>query len=92
LKSLPFRVANLAALLEDFLHQIISCEGSTSAAPILWVSRPSVIRKQGANLFLECGHSIFKRRSGHDGTPALKVVVMNPNNIYDPYNPATHSP
>ena len=72
LDTFPFRVANLAAFLEDLLHEIISGEDSARAAPILGASRPSVIGKQGADLSLECCHSFFKRRSGHDWTPAFE--------------------
>jgi hypothetical protein len=66
LGTLPFCVANLAAFLEDLLHEIISGKDSARAAPILGTSRPSVIGKQGMDVSLPCRHSFFKRSAGHD--------------------------
>jgi hypothetical protein len=48
--TFPFRGANLAAFLEDLLHEIISGKDSARAAPIFGTSRLSVIGKQGADL------------------------------------------
>jgi hypothetical protein len=72
LGTLPFRVANLAALLENLLHEIVSRKDPASAAPIFGSPRPGGIGKQGTNLSLQDCHSFFKRRSGHDWTPASK--------------------
>jgi len=72
LGTLPFRIANLAAFLEDLLHEIISGKDSARAAPILGPSRPSLIGHQGIDLPFECCHSFFKRRSGHAWIPASK--------------------
>jgi|SRR6266849_7139 hypothetical protein len=76
LGTLPFRVANLATLLEDLLHEIISSKDSARAAPILSTSRPGVIGKQGADLSLQCCNSFFNRSSWHDWTPASKQWAM----------------
>src|SRR5712692_10309243 len=75
LGSLPVRIANLAAFLEDLLHQIISGKDSARAAPILGTSRPSVIRKQGIGASLQCGHPFFKRSARHNWTPASKQLA-----------------
>jgi hypothetical protein len=75
LGTLPFRGANLAAFLEDLLHEIISGKDPARAAPIPGTSRPSVSGKQGIDLSLKCCHPFFKRRGGHDWTPASKETV-----------------
>ena len=76
---LPFRIANLAAFLEDLLHEIISGKDSTRAAPILGPSRRELIGKQGTDMSLQCFHSFFKRHPGHDETPCIEangVVII----------------
>src|SRR5438128_1649792 len=85
--TLAFRVANLAAFLEDLLHEIVSGEGPARAAPIFGASRPSVIGKQGTDLSLQCGHSFFKRRSGHDWTPTSKVKWYRGHSRGQAFNP-----
>jgi hypothetical protein len=70
--TFPVRSANLSAFLEDLLHEIISGESAARPPPILDASRPRAIGQQGSDLFFECGHALFKRRSGHDWTPASK--------------------
>jgi hypothetical protein len=74
LGTFPFCVANLSAFLEDLLHEIISGEGSARATPILDTRRLRVIGKQRTDLSLQCCHSFFKRRSGHDTTPCMEVA------------------
>src|SRR5260370_37650107 len=70
LGTLPFRIANCAAFLEDLLHEVIAGKGSARSAPVPGTPHTRVIGKQGTDLFLQCRHSFFKRRSGHDWTPA----------------------
>ena len=60
LGTLSFRLANLAAFLEDLLHEIISGKEPARAPPILGTSRPSVVGKQGTDLSLESRHSFFE--------------------------------
>jgi hypothetical protein len=72
LGTLPFRVANLATLLEYLFHEIISGKGPARSTPVLGTSSPGVIGEQGPDLSLQYGHSFFNRRSRHDRTPASK--------------------
>ena len=74
LGTLPFRFANLAAFLEDLLHETIPRKGPAHAAPILDAARPALMGQQGADLFLQRRHSFLKRRSGHDGPPGKTDV------------------
>jgi len=83
LGTFPFRDANLAAFLEDLLHEFISGKDPARAAPILGTSHPRVMGKQSADLSLQCGHSFFKRRARHDWTPAsmlntIGIIVAAP--------------
>ena len=52
LGTLSFRIANLAALLEDLLHEVVSSKDPARAAPILGTGSASVIGKQGTELSL----------------------------------------
>ena len=57
LGTLSFRLANLAAFLEDLLHEIIAGKDPARAAPILGTARPRAIPKQCTDLSLQFGHS-----------------------------------
>ena len=72
LGAFPFRVANLAAFLEDLLHERIVGLGPARAPPILDSSRSALTSEQGADLFFQRRHSFLKRRSGHDGSPGKR--------------------
>jgi hypothetical protein len=76
LGTLPLGLANLAACLEDLSHEIVVGEDPARPTPVFAASRVCVIGKQNADLSLQCCHSFFKRRSGHDQLLIKQTAVV----------------
>ena len=71
--TLSVGFANLAALGEDLLHEIVARECSARAPPILDSPASGAVVQESADLFFKRCHTFFKGRLGYDAAQGSQV-------------------